>query len=206
MTLLHRDAIRMRVAKRDDVRARDGVGISIPPRVVVGITRVAPQFQVSSRSIRFGGLRTAANGDTASARSPSSQKMSVTTSTMSWVRRIDSHRPRGEAGDRYSEPGITSRSVRREARLVSKMWVLPVFCEHAIAGYEDVDLGSHEAPERVLRRGDDRLSAHVEARVHQDRTAGARLECRQQGVVPRIRVGVYGLDSRRVIDVRDGRD
>src|SRR5438552_1013813 len=77
--------------------------------------------------------------------------------------------------------------------------------EVAVADGERVYLRSHEAAERVLGRADDRLAADVEARVDEDRAAGALLEARNQRVEARIGVGVNGLDARRVVDMGDGR-
>ena len=48
--------------------------------------------------------------------------------------------------------------------------------QKAVADDQHLDLGAHEAAERVLRRADDRLAAHVEAGIDQHRAAGLRLE------------------------------
>src|SRR2546423_10302 len=58
--------------------------------------------------------------------------------------------------------------------------VLIFLAGDAIAGDEELDIGTHKAAERVFRGADDRLTPDVEAGVDQHRAAGARLECREQ--------------------------
>src|SRR4051812_9333685 len=84
--------------------------------------------------------------------------------------------------------------------------VLRFLAQEAVADRERLDLGAHEAAERVLRAADDRLAAHVEAGVHDDRRAGLALEARDQIVEARVGFLVDGLDACRVVDVRHRRD
>jgi hypothetical protein len=60
--------------------------------------------------------------------------------------------------------------------------------------------------ERVLGGAHDWLSAHVEADIDQHRTAVQSIEARDQGVIPRVGVGVDRLDARRIVDMRDCRN
>ena len=64
----------------------------------------------------------------------------------------------------------------------------------------------HEAAVRIGGRADDRLAAHVERRVHEDRAARQPLESLNQVVVIRVGVSGDGLDARRVVDVRNRRN
>src|SRR5215510_12979769 len=84
--------------------------------------------------------------------------------------------------------------------------VLLGLAQHAVADDEQLDLVAHEAAEGVLGRADDRLAAHVEARVDQDAAAGLLLEARDQCVEARVGVGVHGLHAGRIVDMRDGGD
>jgi len=68
------------------------------------------------------------------------------------------------------------------------------------------DFGAHEAAERILRRADNRLAAHIETGVHHYGTASQVLEFRDERMVTGIGVGVHGLDAGRIIHVRHGRD
>src|SRR5271165_4496737 len=72
------------------------------------------------------------------------------------------------------KPALPS-SIRRKRVLVVKLeiGVLRVLAQEAVAHGKPVDLGAHEAAEGVSRRKDDRLAAHVEAGVDQNRAAGA---------------------------------
>src|SRR5262249_35248594 len=79
--------------------------------------------------------------------------------------------------------------------------VLVLLAEEAVAHSQCLDLGSHEAAERVFRGAHDRLAADVEAGVDNYRTTGALLKGRDQRVVPGISLPVNGLDARRVVDV-----
>src|SRR3954467_982477 len=84
--------------------------------------------------------------------------------------------------------------------------VLHFLAQEAVADRERLDLGAHEAAERVLRAADDRLAPHVEAGVHDDGGAGLALEARDQIVEARVGFLVDGLDACRVVDVRHRRD
>src|SRR4051812_14376635 len=84
--------------------------------------------------------------------------------------------------------------------------VLHFLAQEAVADGERLDLGAHEAAERVLRAADDRLAAHVEAGVDDHRTAGLLLELAEQLVETRVGFLVHGLHARRVIDVRHRRN
>src|SRR5579859_1125948 len=84
--------------------------------------------------------------------------------------------------------------------------VLRFLAQEAIADRERLDLGAHEAAERVLGAADDRLATHVEAGVDDDRAAGLLLELADQVVESRIGFLVHRLHARRVIDVRHRRD
>jgi hypothetical protein len=68
------------------------------------------------------------------------------------------------------------------------------------------DLGAHEAAEGVLGRADDRLAAHVEAGVDQHRQPVSALKREQRRGSAGWSSRVHGLDARRVVDVRHGRD
>ena len=54
----------------------------------------------------------------------------------------------------------------------------------------ELGAGGYEATERVIGGAHDWLSAHVEAGIDQHRTAVQSIEARDQGVIPRIGVGV----------------
>src|SRR5690606_7716430 len=101
-----------------------------------------------------------------------------------------------------------ARSVREEGVLVVRLEMLGLvlLAQDAIADDEAVDLRPHEAAERVLRGADDRLAAHVEAGVDQDRAARLRLERAEQIPVAWIGVAVDGLDPSRIVDMGDRRD
>src|SRR5438034_5734158 len=64
--------------------------------------------------------------------------------------------------------------------------VLRFLAQEAIAHRERLDLGAHEAAERVLRAADDRLAAHVEAGVDDHRAAGLLLELGDEVVEARV--------------------
>ena len=87
-------------------------------------------------------------------------------------------------------PGIESESV-----LKSILHFLP---EKAVAHGKRLDLGTHEATERVLRSAHDRLPAHIEAGVDDHRTAGELLEPADERMVAGVRFTVHGLDARGI--------
>ena len=76
--------------------------------------------------------------------------------------------------------------------------------EQAVADGQDLDLGPHEAPVRVLRCADNRLPPHVETGIDQHRTASPSLKQRKQRVVAGIGVPMDCLNPSRVIHVGDG--
>src|SRR5215471_5739312 len=80
-----------------------------------------------------------------------------------------------------------------------RLIVLP---QETIPDGQDLDLRPHETAEGILRGAHDGLSAHVEARVHEDGAAGARLEGREQRVELWIGLPVHGLQARGVVHVR----
>src|SRR5262245_49564315 len=104
--------------------------------------------------------------------------------------------------------GIDRGSVRLELVPVVDLegWILLGLAQHAIADDEKLDLVAHEAAEGVLGCADDRLAAHVEARVDQDAAAGLFLEARDQRMEARVGVGVHRLYTCRIVDVSDGGD
>src|ERR1035438_2580310 len=87
----------------------------------------------------------------------------------------------------------------------SQRWILVFLAQEAIAHGQRLDLRSHEAAERVLRRPYNGLAAHVEAGVHDYRTASQFLEPADQMVKASIGFLVNRLDPRGVIHVRDRR-
>lgn len=54
--------------------------------------------------------------------------------------------------------------------------VLLLFPQDAVADDQHLDLGAHETTEGVLGRANNRLAAHIEARIDENRAAGQRLE------------------------------
>src|SRR2546421_1251382 len=84
--------------------------------------------------------------------------------------------------------------------------VLRFLAQETVAHRERLDLGAHEAAERVLRAADDRLAAHVEAGVDDHRAAGLFLVPGDELMEARVGLLVHRLHARRVIDVRDRRD
>src|SRR5437879_5552256 len=80
--------------------------------------------------------------------------------------------------------------------------VLRFLAQETVADRERLDLGAHEAAERVLRAADDRLAAHVEAGVDDHRAAGPVFELGYELVEPRIGFAMHRLHARRVVDVR----
>src|SRR5579863_5138231 len=75
--------------------------------------------------------------------------------------------------------------------------ILILFAQHAVAGDQHFDVGTHEAAEGIFRRAHDRFAADVEARIDQYRTAGADIETREKFVIARVGLLVDGLDARR---------
>src|SRR5207245_2465401 len=83
-----------------------------------------------------------------------------------------------------------ARSIKLESRFVIlfQRRILAFLAQIAVADREDVELVSHETAERVLRRTHDGLAAHIEARIHEDRTASFPLERGEQRVIAWIGV------------------
>src|SRR5258708_31372315 len=96
-------------------------------------------------------------------------------------------------------------SVRFESGLVilSQSGILVFLPQIAVPDCEEIEFISHEAPESVLRRANDRFPAHVEARVHEHRAAGLPFKRRKQRVVARIGFLMHGLDAGRVVNMRN---
>src|SRR5688500_20195570 len=92
----------------------------------------------------------------------------------------------------------SSRSVELESVLVVLLQgrVLPVLVQQAVAHGQRLDLGGHDAAERVFRAADDRLAAHWEVGVDQHRASGQLLELGNEPVIPRVGVAVHGLHAR----------
>src|SRR6185295_16488685 len=90
-------------------------------------------------------------------------------------------------------------SVELELVLVALLQsrVLVFLPQEAVADRQALDLGAHEAAERVLGRADDRLAAHVEAGVHDHRAAGLLLVGGNEVVKLRVRFPVHRLHPRR---------
>src|SRR5262245_12976192 len=84
----------------------------------------------------------------------------------------------GPGGVTVNGPTTKRWSVQLEGRLVVLLErrILLRLTQVAIAHREHVEFRPHEAAERVFWRAHDRLAAHVEARVHEHRTAGTPLE------------------------------
>src|SRR6266446_5752900 len=99
-------------------------------------------------------------------------------------------------------------SIRLEHALVidAKCRVLVFLPGDAIASNQQFDVGPHKAPERVLRGTDNRFASDIEAGVDQNRAAGTRLESREQRVVTRVCLLVNRLNTRRHVDMSNGRD
>ena len=55
---------------------------------------------------------------------------------------------------------------------------LILLAQEAIADDKDVEVSAHETAKSIIRRADDRLAAHIEARVHQHGASGAIAELR----------------------------
>src|SRR5688572_25904568 len=103
-------------------------------------------------------------------------------------------------------PGPSSVELELVLVVLLERRVLRFLAQEAVADRQRLDLGAHEAAERVLGRTDDRLAAHVEARVDDHRASGLLLEAGDEVVVARVGLLVHGLHARRIVDVRDRRD
>ena len=65
---------------------------------------------------------------------------------------------------------------------------------------------TRRAAKGVLGRAHDWFPAHIERGVDDYRAAGEIAEAHKQSMINRVGVAVHGLNARRVVDVRDGRD
>src|SRR5208283_666845 len=81
--------------------------------------------------------------------------------------------------------------------------ILPCFIEKAIADCQRFDRGSRKASPRIFGRTRDRLAAHVEAGVYEDRASCALAEGAEQRMVAWVGLAIHGLNARRVVHVRD---
>ena len=90
--------------------------------------------------------------------------------------------------------------------LRAQRWVLVFLPQVAISGNQDIDLCPHKAAECILRRADDRLVTDIEAGIDDHWTSGELLEPAYQCVVSRIRIGVHGLNTGGIVDMRHGGD
>ena len=107
---------------------------------------------------------------------------------------------------RFILPPCASVQLERALVVLLQRRVLLLLPQEAVADRERLDVGAHEAAERILGGADDRLAAHVEGGVHDDRAARLLLEPADQLPVPGVRLLVHRLDARRIVDVRHRRD
>src|SRR5207253_2666743 len=75
--------------------------------------------------------------------------------------------------------------------------------QHEVLEHEHVHVGGKEAAISIRRRANDRLAAHVEARVDEHRAAGLLVELLDELAVAAVARRIDRLDSRRIIHVRD---
>src|SRR3569832_355712 len=94
--------------------------------------------------------------------------------------------------------GVGNKKTRRRAsipcglnRRIHDLLTLLIFHESIIADIKFVHRGAHEAPQRVGRRADDGLAAHVERRIHDEAVTGHLLELAYQAIITRVRDGWY---------------
>src|SRR5262249_37931849 len=85
----------------------------------------------------------------------------------------------------------TSVGIEGIAIVQHQIGTLPVFMQNAIADHQHVDLGAHQATEGILRGVRDRLAAHIETGVHQDRAAGLALEGGEEAMEAGIGLAMY---------------
>src|SRR3954469_15600030 len=88
--------------------------------------------------------------------------------------------------------------------LVRLQRLLLGFLQQKRLEHQNVHVGAHEAAVGIFRRADDWLASDVERGVDDDRTTGSAVERLDDVVVGRVCVAAYCLNSRRVIDVRNG--
>ena len=85
---------------------------------------------------------------------------------------------------------------------VRRLLILP---EQCITADEEIKLSAKEAAQCVLRRAHDWFPTDVETGVNENRAASQFLKSRKESVKPRIGVGLYSLNSRRIVNVCYGR-
>ena len=73
--------------------------------------------------------------------------------------------------------------------------ILTRFVKKAVADCQGIDRGSHEASPRVFRCAHDRLAAHVEAGIDEDRASGALAEGAEQRMVARVSLAMHRLNA-----------
>jgi hypothetical protein len=81
---------------------------------------------------------------------------------------------------------------------VRRLLILP---EQCITADEEVKFSAKEAVQRVLRRAHDWFPANIETGVNENGAASQFLKSRKESVKPRVSVGLYGLNSRRIVNV-----
>ena len=90
--------------------------------------------------------------------------------------------------------------------IAHQLGILIFLSEETILDCKSFHTRSHEAPKSVFRSADNRRTANIETRVHNDWTAGAILESLDEGVITRIGFAVDGLYPSGVIHMRYGRN
>src|ERR1019366_9559600 len=167
----------------------------LPPRQGKGLEEIqasAPAREVTRLTTRW----------TLALRRPTFEDYRRVLHVRRWIRRVLVRSQEGQLEQAQSAlVGLELLAIAPPQRRILQL--LP---QQAVADRERVDLRAHETAERILRLAHDRLTAHVEARVHEHRASGHGFESRQQRVEPRVGFPVHGLDTRRVIDVRRGRN
>ena len=88
---------------------------------------------------------------------------------------------------------------------VAFRWILRLQ-DKAIFENQDIHFRRPETTQGIFRRADNRLTADVKARIHQNRTTGLLLKLRQQTMQPRVSNLINGLQPRRVVNMCDGRN
>jgi hypothetical protein len=83
----------------------------------------------------------------------------------------------------------------------SQSRILVLLPQEEVPNNKHVNLAAHKAAECVVRGATDRLAAHVEAGIYQNRTTSERLKPAQKGVITGVRVSVDRLNPRGVVDV-----
>jgi hypothetical protein len=84
--------------------------------------------------------------------------------------------------------------------------ILVLIPRNAVAGNQKLNIGPHEAAERVFWGTDDQFASHIKAGIDQNRASGPRLENSKQCMLTRFYFLMNGLNTRRHIDMSDGRN